>query len=128
MEQSLFPTSKGQTSFEMLLVVALVISIGIFILGNYFELDDSTMALAILKTRTVEKLAEEDSLYVIKKIDYVEQASNKIDLNISTFPPDLDSYPDDEDGEEIASEIASKTAYDKDEITITINTTVVYSG
>ncbi|MFH1544753.1 MAG: hypothetical protein ABIE23_01500 [archaeon] len=123
MEQFLFLTSKGQTSFEMLLVVALIISIAILILGNYFELDDSTIALAVLKTRTVEKLAEEDSLYVIKKIDYVEQASNKIDLNISTFPPDLDSYPD---AEEIASEIASKTSYDKDKITITINITPVW--
>ncbi|MEW6294759.1 MAG: hypothetical protein AB1467_00490 [Candidatus Diapherotrites archaeon] len=90
----MFHHSKGQSSMEMLLVTVAVISISIYILGNYLDLNDSTFAIAMLKADSVQKLNDLNSYYVIRKIDFVQapvMGSSRFDgnFNIITAPATL---------------------------------------
>lgn len=91
MEMSKLPSleHKAQTSFEMLLVLAVVISISIFILGNYFEVHETTYALAVMKVGITSKLNDLNKFYVLRKIDFTQPSLSRIDFNITTYPTDL---------------------------------------
>jgi len=80
---------RGQSSMEMLLVTVAVISISIYILGNYLDLNDSTFAIAMLKADSVQKLNDLNSYYVIRKIDFVQATANDGNFNIITAPNTL---------------------------------------
>ena len=97
---------RGQASFEMILVTAVIFILIIIILNNYVEVQDSTVAVSILKARTLEKLGAEDGFYYIEKIDSLEDEGGiSLTIAIRPAPPPLDFA-------EIENEIAANTKYE----------------
>jgi len=73
---------KGQSSFEVIMVTLTVVAISTFILGNFFQLNDQTMALAILKADVMEQLDKNQDFYVLKKIYYAQDSDKEIDFQL----------------------------------------------
>ncbi len=119
MAVSQFLNRKGQTSFEAILIAVLVIAMSAFVLGNYFELKDSTTALSLLKIDLVNELNKEPEYYQINNIEFVETGPTAIDFVVYTEPGDLAlevAVIDD-----LKQKIASETKYEEANITITLN-------
>lgn len=78
---SLIP--RGQSSLELLLVAAAVISITVGVLAIATKENSTTTALSIVKAQAISKLNEVPGNYLITRIDYKESGS-AICFNIIT--------------------------------------------
>lgn len=80
---------------------------------------DSTTAMAILKTYSLEKIGSPNTpeFHAIREITYVEPGFNQIDLTVSFEP----AWPDAFDGveQEIKDKISERTKYSTVNISIT---------
>ncbi len=80
---------KGQTSFELVLLVGTVLIITTAVLGRYVSVGDETMALAAAKQSIIEKFSIQSKV-LIEKIEFEDCAARKY-LKIKTIPATLDS-------------------------------------
>jgi len=84
---------KGQSSFEVIMVTLTVVAISTFILGNFFQLSDQTMALAILKADVIEQLDKNQEFYVLKKINYAQDTDKEIDFELIIVDDTINQNP-----------------------------------
>ncbi len=86
----MFLNKKGQTSFELAIITVFIITGSILTIGKYFEVQDSTLAMTLLKNHALKTLQEEENFYFIKKINEPTISTNTITLKIvlGTTPPD----------------------------------------
>jgi uncharacterized protein (UPF0333 family) len=108
--------SKGQNSFETILVTLLIISIASFVLWHFLSLSDSTTALIILKDDAIKKFYSLNENYSILRIEFYE-SENQISFNILTEPNSLST--DQIDFSDTISKIINVTKYSS--VSITIN-------
>lgn len=85
--------NKGQSSFEVLMVTLAVIVTSTFILGGFFDLGDQTFALAILKADIMEQLDQNHDFYVLKKIYYEQESTNKIVFDVIVVDDTINQHP-----------------------------------
>lgn len=79
---------KGQSSFEITMIVIVVISVSAIVISNYVRIGDTTMALAIAKQSITEKLLQQPSAYTIKTLESLRCDAN-IHFGVTTIPNDL---------------------------------------
>lgn len=84
---------KGQSSFETLMVTLAVIVTSTFILGGFFDLGDQTFALAILKADIIQQIDQNQDFYVLKKIYYEQESSNKIVFDVIVVDDTINQNP-----------------------------------
>jgi hypothetical protein len=117
--------SKGQSSFETLMVSLVVIVTSTFILSAFFELGDQTFALAILKAGVMEGLDKNQDFYVLKRIFYVQSNENTIEFDVIVVDDSIDQNPMYYmDLNSAAEKIKSKTKYSN--LTIKMSGNQVY--
>lgn len=103
----MFLGNKGQSSFEVVLVSAAIIAGVVFFVSVFQSSYDSTTAMAILKSRLVEKFNSMEASYVVERIDFSEDAAAKsIVFNVKTRPRITDLNI-----ESIVLEIKQKTKF-----------------
>ena len=98
----MFQSNKAQTSIEFIILVAILLLIGFYFIGSIYKTFDSTYAVYTVKNRTLQLLSENDSEYVLSKINYqindsninltlylIDSNSNNFDLNESYYANDI---------------------------------------
>jgi len=105
--------NKGQSSFEILLIAAVIIILSMTVVSKFFSISDSFTAMAILKDACLEKISSSDvkEFHAIQKIDYSVPAAGKIEMivyfNPAFVPPSNCPFS----VSEVSSLIQSKTKY-----------------
>ena len=99
---------KGQISFEALLIAVVVIGLSLVALSYFLAINDSTKALLTAKTDILTRLQKADTVFLLEKLDFVEQANappasgKRITITAYISPAGLPS--------DIRSDIVSGTA------------------
>tara|TARA_Y100000310_G_scaffold345396_1_gene464446 strand:- start:11848 stop:12201 length:354 start_codon:yes stop_codon:yes gene_type:complete len=81
---------KGQVSFEILMLTAVILATVIWVGSYYLSIKDSTLALQVTKIHTLGKIGASGETYKIDKIDFIETEDDKITIEIMTSPDDFD--------------------------------------
>ena len=109
---------KAQSSFEALLLLALIFMAILFIFSVFFQIRDSSLAMQLTKIAVMEKLSALQQTHWIERIDFTEASTltgTEITLSVSISPKDhgltTGSFPEEQDF------IKSRTKYEK----VTIN-------
>lgn len=76
---------KGQSSFELPIITVIVLTITTIVIAYYIQISDTTMALAVAKESIAEKLANWETPYMIKDLNYL-QCGSTLKFNASTIP------------------------------------------
>jgi len=100
--------NKGQASFEVLLIAAVIIILSLTVVSKFFSLSDSFTAMAILKESCLEKVGSSSEFHSIQKIDYSIPTPGQIDLTVY-FKPVFASCPIDVMA--VSSSIKNNTRY-----------------
>ncbi len=98
---------KGQVSFELLMLTAIIFVTAIWTSGYYLDIKDSTLAIQLSKAQSILEIEEEDDLYTIEKIEFVEVTNEQIDITVRFCP---DSTIDFDEGA-LATKITQNTKY-----------------
>lgn len=130
---------RGQISIEMTIVAAAVLILTGIVVGNFFAVKDETVALAIVKNATIEKIVGADEKIVVSGIEHGEimggvengkisgeaedrEKENGIRIVINAKPEGIaEKYFDRAWREEIAKKIVGKTNYNKVEVSVNGN-------
>ncbi len=111
---------KGQVSFEILLLTAIVFASVIWVSGYYLEIKDSTLALQMTKIHAISQIGKSDNQHVLEKLEFTEIAADKINLTIDV--PGLNCTPGQFDAATLKSEIMANTKYTTVNIILNTNT------
>ena len=112
--------SRGQASFEMVLIATVVIVLTAAVLANFVPLKNDTLGVAAAKEATVAALTEQSKAYLVQRIDFSRSASNpKYNFRIFTFPVEVFSQPVDISG--ICANVSNATSWETSEIVIAFN-------
>ncbi len=89
--------NKGQSSFEILLIAAVIIILSLTVVSKFFSISDSFTAMAILKEASLEKLSSSDvkEFHAIQKIGYSIPNPGQIDLTVY-FTPSFNPFSESE--------------------------------
>ncbi|MFH1224472.1 MAG: hypothetical protein V1676_01585 [Candidatus Diapherotrites archaeon] len=78
---------RGQLSFEVAILVVLIFLLTFLAAGQYFQVHDTTYAVAKLKAATIAELGTLDKQHAIKRIDYqVGEAGKSLSMQIYGDP------------------------------------------
>ena len=66
---------RGQSSFEILLLVAFVVSLSIFVLAQYLDISPSLYGTAVVKSEILRQLTEQGSSTMITSVDYLRDST-----------------------------------------------------
>jgi hypothetical protein len=84
---------RGQVSFEILLLTAIIFTMAIWISSYYFLIKDNTLAMQLAKIHALKQIGEDESgtLYTIAKIGFKEipEPAEELILEIDTRPADF---------------------------------------
>ncbi len=110
--------SRGQVSIELLLIALAVLAVSISVLSFYITIDDSTLAMELLRLGVVEKTGGLEYSAFLEKINYtVEGPTINFDLVVT---------PDSATCNDLDLETVKGTILDKTEFT-TVNISLVRS-
>ncbi|MDP6671120.1 MAG: hypothetical protein QGI60_04875 [archaeon] len=65
-------SESGQSSFEILLLTAIVFAGVIWVSGHYLDIRDSTLSLQMAKIHTLSQIGKSDDALVIENLDFEE--------------------------------------------------------
>ncbi|MFA5357391.1 MAG: hypothetical protein WC874_00175 [Candidatus Izemoplasmatales bacterium] len=103
---------KGQTNFEALILLLLVISSAIFISALYFQTHDITIATAIARNDILKQLNSIDEQIEIESVKVTVNSLKDANINIKTSPETVySSNLDSEKLAETAAKIKSDTSF-----------------
>lgn len=104
---------RGQVGIEVVVLVAAIFIIIAMIFGNYFSINDSTIAMVVLKSNTLGRISDLNESYVLISIDFVETAPTDIAIDVVTIPTISNSEidPDNTWIDEVEQKIIDKTKY-----------------
>ena len=80
--------NKGQSTFEMVTLVAAVMIISLAVISNYLVVSDTTLGLIVAKQSITEKLVKQTNVYTIDTLDGVK-CDGAFYLQVTTIPNDL---------------------------------------
>ena len=111
--------NKGQVSFEVLLLTAIVFATAIWVSSYYFQIRDSTLALQLTKVHTIEQIEAKDGKFTISNMDFREDPTDNtsITMEVGVEPNTFDCT--ELAFAEIASQIVAETKYET--VTIELN-------
>src|SRR3989344_5919625 len=79
--------SRGQASYELILIATVIIVLTAAVLANFVPLKNDTLGVAAAKEATVKVLTEENKAYLVQRIDFSRSASSpKYNIRVFTFP------------------------------------------
>lgn len=111
---------KGQTNFEALILLLVVISSAIFISTLYFQTHDITVATAIARNDILKQLNSSDEQFTIETVKVTADSQKNATINIKTSPGNISTQDlDPEKLAETGTKIQSNTSFNT--VTITIN-------
>ncbi len=117
----MFHNKKGQTAIELIIVTVLIITASTMIIGKLFQVQDSTIAMATLKSHALNAIEKENNFYYIKKIENPvvtdETFVMEIKIGGSTYSEIIDEYLQ---GDIVKHAIANNTLYNAEDITIQV--------
>ena len=64
--------NKGQVSFEVLLITAIIFAMVIWVSSYYLQIRDSTLALQLTKIHTIKQIEAADGKFTISNMDFRE--------------------------------------------------------
>ena len=105
--------SKGQVSFEVLLITMIIFIMVLGIANYYLAIADSTLAMQLAKVDALDKISASGETCSIEKIDFTESGTN-LALTIKT-----DCSFTAADFSKTIDRIKNKTKYDTVTITVT---------
>ncbi len=112
--------SRGQASFEMVLIATVIIVLTAAVLANFVPLKNDTLGVAAAKEASVAVLSEQSKPYLVQRIDFSRSASTpNYNFRIFTFPIEAFSQPVDISG--ICANISNATGWTSNEIGIMFN-------
>lgn len=117
----MWTSEKGQVSFEILILTAIIFSSVIWVSGYYLEIKDSTLALQMTKMHAISRIGELDDAVVIKKLVPGEILSGGITIIIDipgVDDPDLDCSSEQFDADTLRSDIMANTKFTTVNITL----------
>lgn len=80
-------SSRGQSSLELILLVAFIFILLTAVGAYYFEIKDSTSAIVMAKAGLLEVAGDEPKHYVVERVDFAESADrSKIALALLVSP------------------------------------------
>jgi hypothetical protein len=82
--------SKGQASYELILIAAIIITLTAAVLANFVPLKNDTFAIAAAREATVAQLAQTGKPYLVQKIDMIKPAAGEYEFTIYTQDPNED--------------------------------------
>ena len=83
---------RGQLSFEVALLVVLIFLLTFMAAGQYFQVHDTTYAVAKLKLATITELGTLEKQHAIKRIDYAVAENGKaLEIDLYAEPAFSDS-------------------------------------
>jgi len=106
---------KGQISFEVLLLIAVVFLLSFMVAGSYFSIHDETYALAKVKTEVLGILHERGVPRTIQSVvSEVDGTAIRVDVTLSgeNVAKDLSKLPLNYKRNEMCDTIAKNTVYD----------------
>jgi hypothetical protein len=77
---------RGQTNFEALILLLIVISSAIFISTIYFQTHDITVATAIARNDVLKQLNSIDGQFTIETVKVTVDSQKKATINVKTSP------------------------------------------
>jgi len=101
---------KGQTSFETLFLLIIILSSAIIITSYYLSIHDETLALSVARNETLNQIAQTNSEITIKNITAVK--------NTPVVQITIDVEPDTQLDEEKISEAVKKATIFTDTVII----------
>ena len=104
---------KGQVSFELLLITAIVFIMAIWISSYYLAIKDGTLAAQISKVHTIKQIEEVDESFVISRLDFEELAEDEITIALDTKPNTFECDSGNLDSDELKKKIQDQTGYTK---------------
>ncbi|MFH1696422.1 MAG: hypothetical protein ABH854_00755 [Candidatus Diapherotrites archaeon] len=116
---------KGQISFEVLLLIAVVFLLSFMVAGSYFSIHDETYALAKVKTEVLGILHERGMPRTIQSVvSEVDGTAIRIDVTLSgenvAVVREVSDIPEDHTRRKMCGEIAKNTIYET--VVVNINT------
>src|SRR3989338_6754249 len=91
--------SRGQASYELILIATVIIVLTAAVLANFVPLKNDTLGVAAAKEATVAALTEQNKAYLVQRIDFSRSVSNpKYNFRIFTAPIEAFSPPVDISG------------------------------
>ena len=104
-------SERGQASFEILLLTAIVFASVIWVSGHYLEIRDSTLSLQMAKIHTLSQIDKSDNAMVIENLDFEESVDGtSITINIGVSDS-WDCGDNDFNSSGLASNIINNTKY-----------------
>ena len=102
----------AQVSFELIVIFGAVIGIVSIILASYVVIKDSTVALIIVKEKTIEKLSLDDfsAMVYIDQINFTETPPDTIEIDVTLSSNSAEMPP--VFITEIQNEVRLRTKYD----------------
>jgi len=102
----------AQVSFELIVIFGAVIGIVSMILASYVVVKDSTVALIIVKEKTIEKLSLDDfsAMVYIDQISFTETPPDTIAIDVTLSSNSAEMLP--AFITEIQNEVMLRTKYD----------------
>lgn len=106
-----FSAEKAQSSFEVLMVAAIIIVAAVVLSGYYFgQISNQTLATVILKTELLNFISKQDSSYVIvSSLEPKLLANGALCFNVKTRPDNLTIPVSNLDA--IKAAVSSRTTY-----------------
>ncbi|MFH1752122.1 MAG: hypothetical protein ABH821_04265 [archaeon] len=104
--------SKGQASFELVLIAAVIVMAAVAIIGVMFPLDE-TIAFTITKSLALKELNKQDYLFTIERISSSNVSADGITLSVCVLPGISVAELDESliDSDRIEREIKAKTRF-----------------
>jgi len=114
--------SRGQASFELVLIATVIIVLTSVVLANFIPLKNDTMGVAAAKEASVAVLSGKEKPYLVQRIDFSRSATSpNYNFRIFTYPLDGSLTINPSETAQICASISNATGWDVAEIGMAFN-------
>jgi len=110
---------RGQSSFEIVLVTVFILAVVVAIMGYYFNIHDSTIAMSIAKSELLDIMNSRGEFYFIERIDFEEVGLTGINVLVVTDPNTFNLTP--QEKQELEKKIYDNTKYVAGQTNVLVN-------
>ena len=113
--------SRGQASFEVILIALFILTVTFFTLNSWISIQDETYAIILTKTYAMDVVNQADDVYILRKIEISNVSPDSISL-VVYIDPDFSTQPvlKARIENDLPAKIAANTKYAADKISITV--------
>ena len=114
--------SRGQASFELVLIATVIIVLTSVVLANFIPLKNDTMGVAAAKEASVAVLSGKEKPYLVQRIDFSRSATSpNYNFRIFTYPLDGSLTISAPETAQICASISNATGWSVAEIGMAFN-------